>query len=168
MKKTNYDSDYNMTEPTNTVEELLEKYKSLRLEHKRIVSKYIRMVYEIQEYGIVLKEDSEPERAIRRHCAIFPHCALFKECNATITGEDGVKDPARRLCTKPLQCSFCGSSTESPGVFFAGNNGVLICDSCVRLCMKAIWGKKKQMKPRKRLRSSNQRYRRRKRGRNKG
>ncbi len=154
-------------EATNTAEELFEQYESLICEHKKIVSKYIRMVYEVQEYGVVLKEGSELERAIRCHCAIFPHCALFQECNATITGEDGVKDPARRLCAKPHRCSFCGTTTESPGVFFAGNNGVLICDSCVRLCMKAIWGNKKQMKPRKRLRSINQRYRRRKKGRNK-
>ena len=89
-------------------DEILERYGELTVGNKQIVSKYLHIISEIQESGIVMRTEEHLEKAINKLCAEMP------------------------------TCSFCGCKAEQAGNLFAGSDNVLICGKCVRDCYELL------------------------------
>ncbi len=151
-----------MTNKWYSNEELIRKYESLNTAHRNAVSKYIRMVADIQDCGVVMKAGDEVERAVRKHCGSVPQCAFFSDCAKAIREDNGTSETIRRPVTKVPRCSFCGKKVDSSDMFFGGNNDVIICGFCVSLCMELVEEKKKEAEHKQKVRQARaQKHRRR-------
>ena len=151
-----------MTNQWYSNEELIRKYEGMNTAHRNAVSKYIRMVADIQDCGVVMKTGDEVERAVKKHCGSVPQCAFFSDCAKAIREDDGTSETIRRPVTRVPSCSFCRKKVDSSDLFFGGDNDTIICGSCVSLCMEFLEEEKKEAEHQQKVRQARaQKHRRR-------